>query len=180
MTDKPQRLPVEPSTGKLPVMPVVVPRQPAIVGAGPQKPGRQNKNLRIVLGAVILGLFCLCSVVGIARFVSRMKSEMEERTAVISVLDSYMQYMMAKDIESAHALFPSQAKLRVPKSKLEERIEGTKYIAFQGYQSLSILGIRAVADMDTDSQYGIAAKMVTAQVMYRDDSQGILGAVLEK
>ncbi|MBN2003569.1 MAG: hypothetical protein JXA21_09460 [Anaerolineae bacterium] len=149
-------------------------------GTNASPPAKSKKVLWVIL-ALVVGVSCLASVICFATFGYGLVKTAREKAPVESVLDSYMQAMADKDIESAYALFSPRAQRQIPLSKLQELIEGNNYVVFEGYQSLSVqtLNIKAVANTNPDVPQGTVAE-VTGIVAYDHDVQGKFTGTLEK
>ena len=146
----------------------------------PTQPKKSNKKLWLV-AALAIGALCLASIVCVAVAALGVGKVALEKAPVQSVLDSYMQFMVEKDFESAYTLFSSRAQRQVPISKLQEMTEGNNYILFEGYESLSVqnLNISAAANTNQDAPQGTVAK-VTGIISYEGGIQGGFNGTLEK
>jgi hypothetical protein len=104
-----------------------------------------------------------------------------ERAAIEVVLDQYMQAMDDKDVERAYALFSERARRQVPIGKLQELVEGSNYLIFEGYQSLKVQNIRLMATVNTnpDMPQGDVAQ-VDGVVNFEGGIQGTFNGTLEK
>ena len=105
---------------------------------------RSNKNLWIIAG-ITIALICICSIICLALIGTGVGKVMVERAPVEAVLDSFMNYMEAKDVESAYALFSPRVQRQIPIDDVQEMIEGNNYVLFDGYQSLSVQNINLTA-----------------------------------
>ena len=123
----------------------------------------------------------MCSVVCIVLAALGLNKINSEQAPVISVLDSYMKFMVEKDFESAYALFSPRAQRKFPLSKLEEMLEGNNYIIFDGYKSLELNNLNVSADLNTnpDLPQGTVAR-VTGTLTYEEGIQGSFESILEK
>lgn len=141
---------------------------------------KSKKNLWIILG-VALGALCLGSIICVAVIALGAGKVAVEKAPIEAILDSYMKYMVAKDTESAYALFSPRAQRQFPTSKIQELIEGNNYIIFEGYQSLSVqsLNISVAAYTNPDVPQGTVAK-VTGIIAYENGIQGTFNGTLEK
>ena len=141
---------------------------------------KPNKKLWVIAGGVA-SLICLCTTICVVAVALGVGKGMVERKPVESVLDSYMRYMVAKDIENAYALFSPRAQRQIPLSQLEELVEGNNYVIFEGYQSLSVqsLQLSTGASTNPDTPQGNLA-IVTGIISYEDNFQGNFNGVLEK
>ena len=144
------------------------------------KPKKTHKLLWVTL-SIVFGVLCLCSVICIAAFALGVGKTALEKEPIESVLDSYMSYMTAKDVDKAYALFSPRARRQLPISIFQEMIEGNNYIIFEGYQSLTAKNINmgTAANTNPDMPQGTVAK-VTGTIMYKGGIQGTFNAILEK
>ena len=103
----------------------------------PPPPRRSNKRYWIISG-IVLGILCLCSIVCIALVVSGANKIQSAQAPVLSVIDSYMKFMVEKDAKSADALFSPRAHRIIELSNLEKDLVGSNFAIFEGYQSLEL------------------------------------------
>jgi hypothetical protein len=106
---------------------------------------------------------------------------MVERAPVEAVLDSFMKYMEANDVESAYALFSPRVQRQIPIDDVQEMIKGNNYVLFEGYQSISVQNIKLTAAVNTnpDLPQGTVAN-VKGFIEYSDGFTGNFTATLEK
>ena len=153
---------------------------PDVISSPPKK---ANKKLWILLGVVVCLIGC-CSIICIAVIglgVYSANKSVDERAPVMAVLDSYMRYMVARDAESAYALFSPRAKRQIPLSEIQAMFEGNNYILFDGYQSLTVTDFTITKGVNTnpDVPQGTVAK-VSGTITYKGGFQGSFSSVLEK
>ncbi|MBK8619095.1 MAG: hypothetical protein IPN96_18705 [Anaerolineales bacterium] len=141
---------------------------------------RSNKNLWIIAG-ITIALICICSIICLALIGTGVGKVMVERAPVEAVLDSFMNYMEAKDVESAYALFSPRVQRQIPIDDVQEMIEGNNYVLFDGYQSLSVqnINLTAAANTNPDLPQGTVAN-VNGFIEYVDGITGNFTATLEK
>jgi hypothetical protein len=170
MMDESQQSITEPQQEQPPIPGVVLPSQLK----------RSNRKYWIISG-IALGVLCLCSIICIALVVLGANKIKSEEAPVISVIDSYMKFMVAKDAESAYALFSPRAQRQVPISKVEELLEGNNYIIFEGYQKLDLtnFNVSAALNNNPDLPQGTVAT-VTGTITYDGGIQGTFNGTLEK
>ena len=65
---------------------------------------KEKKNLWAIAG-IVIAVICICSVICLALVGTGVGKIMVERAPIESILDTFMKDMVAKDIESAYALF---------------------------------------------------------------------------
>lgn len=162
-------------------MPQPKPENPPLAPVDiPPLPKKSYKGLWIIACLSIVAL-CLCSIICIATIALGVRGIIVERAPVESVLDTYMKDMMAKDVESAYALFSPRAQKKLAISDLQELTEGNNYILFEGYRNLSIqnFNVTAGATTNPDAPQGIVAR-VTGIINYEGGFQGSINAILEK
>jgi hypothetical protein len=147
--------------------------------ASPQ-PQKTNKNLWKIAG-IVIGVLCLCSVLCLVLIGAGVGKVMVEQRPVEIVLDTFMQDMVAKDIESAYDLFSPRSQRQTPSADLEKMIQGNNYKIFEGYESLSLenFNLRAAANTNPDVPQGTIAEAV-GSVSYTGGFTGKFNAVLEK
>ena len=144
------------------------------------QPRKSNKKTWIILG-VVIGVLFLCAVVCFAIFGASMFKIYTEKKPIESVLTAYMQYMSAKDSDSAYNLFSPRVQRQMPISVIKDQLEGNNYFLFEGFQDLSAtnLNISISANADPDLPQGTVAT-VTGTIDFEDGFQGTFDAVLEK
>ncbi len=137
---------------------------------------KENKN-RWTIVVVVIAVICICSVICLALA----GASMVERVPVESVLDAFMKDMVAKDIESAYALFSPRAQRQIPIDEVQKLIDGNNYILFEGYQNLSVQSLNFAASVNTnpDLPQGAVAN-VNGFIEYSDSFTGNFTATLEK
>lgn len=151
--------------------------EPNVISPTPKK---SNKNLWIIAG-ITIALICICSIICLALFGTGVGKIMVERAPVEAVLDSFMKYMEAKDVESAYALFSPRVQRQIPIDDVQEMIKGNNYVLFENYQSISVQHINLTAAVNTnpDLPQGTVAN-VRGFIEYSDDFTGNFTATLEK
>jgi hypothetical protein len=144
---------------------------------------KSNKNLWLILGilGIVVAVICLCSILCVVLGATSLGKGIAEGAPIESVLDSYMKYMEAKDVESAYALFSPRVQRQIPTSTIQELTVGNNYVLFEGYQSLSVqtISIGAVVNANPDIPQGTVAK-VSGTISYEGDFQGTFNGTLEK
>ena len=137
---------------------------------------KENKN-RWTIVVVVIAVICICSVICL----TLAGASMVERVPVESVLDAFMKDMVAKDIESAYALFSPRAQRQIPIDEVQKLIDGNNYILFEGYQNLSVQSLNLAASVNTnpDLPQGAVAN-VNGFIEYSDSFTGNFTATLEK
>ena len=137
---------------------------------------KENKN-RWTIVVVVIAVICICSVICL----TLAGASMVERVPVESVLDAFMKDMVAKDIESAYALFSPRAQRQIPIDEVQKLIDGNNYILFEGYQNLSVqsLNLAAAVNTNPDLPQGAVAN-VNGFIEYSDSFTGNFTATLEK
>jgi hypothetical protein len=148
--------------------------------SAPIEPKKPRKKLWLILGT-IAGILVVCCISAIVIAVIGGIRSAQEREPIEKVLDTYMKYMVQKDIENAYGLFSSRAKRQFATSKLQEMIEGNNYVIFEGYQSLSVDGIHMTQSVNTnpDIPQGLVTN-VNGTISYEDDFKGSFTGTLEK
>jgi hypothetical protein len=143
-------------------------------------PKKSNKNLWIIAG-ITIALICICSIICLALIGTGIGKVMVERAPVEAVLDSFMKYMEANDVESAYALFSPRVQRQIPIDDVQEMIKGNNYVLFEGYQSISVQNIKLTAAVNTnpDLPQGTVAN-VKGFIEYSDGFTGNFTATLEK
>jgi hypothetical protein len=146
----------------------------------PSQSKRSNKKYWVISG-IALGVLCLCSVLCITLVALGANKIKSEEAPVISVIDSYMRFMVARDADSAYALFSPRMRRQFPISKAEELLEGNNYFVFEGYRSLNLNNLNISKDLNTnpDLPQGTVAR-VTGTITYEGGIQGTFTATLEK
>jgi len=158
--------------------------QPEITSLTPDTvyppPRKSNKKLWIIIGTAV-SLLCIGAILCVLVIVFISKKVMTEKAPVETVLDAYMEFMAAKDIDGAYALFSPRAQRQIPISDFQNMIEGNNYVLFEGYQSLSAeqLNINAVVNSDPDVPQGTVAN-VSGFIIYTESIQGTFTGTLEK
>lgn len=144
------------------------------------QPKKLNKKLRIIFG-VVIGVICLASIICFTANEFGSYKVAQEKAPVRSVLDTFMNYMVANDVENAYALFSPRVRRQFSISKIQELTEGNNYVLFDGYQYLSIqnLTIGATVNINPDVPQGTVAT-ATGMIMYKGGIQGTFNATLEK
>jgi hypothetical protein len=153
------------------------PVSPVVISPPPKK---SRKNLWIILG-IAVSLLCFGSIICVSVIAFGAGKVAAEKAPVEAILDSYMNYMAAKDPERAYALFSPRAQRQIPISEIQEWIEGNNYILFEGYQSLSVqnLNINFAINTNPDVPQGTVAE-VTGIISYEHGIQGTFNGILEK
>jgi hypothetical protein len=157
-----------------------VPSEPQISTPQPAKPQKSSKNIWIIVG-IVVGVLCLCMVACAALFGTSMYKVYIEKAPVEGVLDTFMQNMVAKDVESAYALFAPRVQRQIPIDEVQEMIEGNNYVLFDGYQSLTVqnLNIGGSVNTNPDVPQGTLAN-VDGFIEYSGNFTGRFTATLEK
>jgi hypothetical protein len=181
MTDElPQSKP-ESQQGNSPVLPTAVSPHPS----------KSNKKLWILLG-VAISILCCISIICIAVIepllfnasmmgVDKASTEMAiEKAPIESIIDSYMEYMAAKDAERAYALISPRAQQEIKISKIQELLKNN-YVLFEGYQSLSIYSVNvgAFVNINPNARQGIITS-VSGIITYENDIQRTFSGTVEK
>jgi hypothetical protein len=154
---------------------------PAAYGNFPPPP-KKSANKIWVWVVIGIGVFCVCCAgLCIAGFALLVRSDIVERGPVSSVLDSYMKFMVAKDVTSAYALFSPHAQSQFPISNLQALVEGNNYLVFEGYQGLSFTSFAISVGFytNTNQPQGEYAK-VAGNISYQGGFQGMFNGTLEK
>ncbi len=172
----PDLVPPAQEPGSTPSMPAA----PAAPAAASPTPRLSRRNLWIWAGAV-LALVCLCSMGCLALTATGIGKVLIERGPVEAVLDKFMRAMVARDTQSAYALFSPRAQRQVPISELEKMIAGRNYALFDGYQAVRVdqLQLTAAANLDPNAPQGTIAE-VTGTVQYDGGITGTFTGTLEK
>jgi len=145
---------------------------------------KKKRTIIIVIAVVAIAL-CSCSVIcvvaGGGGLVTGVIKAKQERDDVAAVLDQFMREMEAKNVTEAFALFSARARRQMTVSDLEETIEGSNYILFSGYESITIssLSIKAAVNTNPNAPQGTIAEVVAA-VAYEGDITGKLSCILEQ
>lgn len=142
--------------------------------------GKNPKSRRKIIG-IVIGILALCSLICIGVIGAGLIKVSIEKAPIESVLDTYMQNIVANDIESAYALFSPRMQSQMPKSDIEQMTEGNNIYLFDGYKSLSVQNINISATVATnpDLPQGTVAK-VSGIIFYEGEFTGQFSAVLEK
>jgi len=156
---------------------------PAVPESITPPPKKSHKKVWIIVG-VVLGLLGVCAIIiflCIAVIGIGAGKVLTEKAPVESVLDAYMKFMAAKDIENAYALFSPRARRQIPISQLQDMIEGNNYYVFEGYQSLSVVNIKlsTMVNADPDVPQGTVAN-VSGTITYAGSFNGTFTGTLEK
>jgi len=144
------------------------------------KEKKNLKNLWIIAG-IAIAVICICSVICLALVGTGVGKIMVERAPVESVLDTFMKDMVAKDVESAYALFSPRVQRQIPIDDVQKMIDGNNYVLFDGYKNLSVqnLNLTATANTNPDLPQGTVAN-VNGFIEYSDGFTGNFTATLEK
>ncbi|HNE06467.1 MAG TPA: hypothetical protein PLT08_18205, partial [Anaerolineales bacterium] len=137
---------------------------------------KEKKNLWAIAG-IVIAVICIClALVG-----TGVGKIMVERAPIESILDTFMKDMVAKDIESAYALFSPRVQRQIPIDDIQKMIDGNNYILFDGYKNLSVqnLNLTATANTNPDLPQGTVAN-VNGFIEYSDGFTGNFTAILEK
>jgi len=135
-----------------------------------QQPRKSHRKLWLVVG-IVIGVIVICGGI----FALMAGKVAVEKAPIESVLDSFMKCMVAKDVESAYALFSRSAQRQFPISDLQKLIEGNNYALFEGYQSLSVQGIEVTVSTNSGT-----VATVSGTTRYDDGFQGTFNGDLEK
>lgn len=106
----------------------------------------------------------------------------KEKAPIEIVLDSYMKHMVAKETNSAYALFSPRSQRQISLENVEQLLEGNKYAIFEGYQRLSVgnIQIRSISSgTDPNAAQGTVA-LVVGNIFYAGGVQGVFSGILEK
>jgi hypothetical protein len=160
--------------------PQEIPSEPKISTSPPLQPQKSKKNIWIILG-IALGVLCLCSIACIAVFGTSMYKVSIEKPPVEALLNTFMQDMVAKDVEGAYALFAPRVQRQISIDDVQEMIEGNNYILFDGYQSLTVQNLNLGGSVNTnpDVPQGTIAR-VNGFIEYSGSFTGSFSAMLEK
>lgn len=154
---------------------------PPIEGEIPDTRGKKSrKTLVIVLVALAIGL-CLCAVICVIAGGTGIVRVALERDDVELVLDQFMQAMARKDVDAAYALYSARAQRQMPRSRLEELLQGNNLALFDGYTSLQVMNLNISKAINTnpDLPQGTIAK-VSGSVSYEGGFTGRFEAILER
>jgi len=151
--------------------------QPESINPAPKK---SKKTVWIIAGVILVGI-CICLILCIAVFASGTGSVAKEQKPIMSVLDTFMKEMEAKNGENAYSLFSPRAQKQTPITDLEKMYEGNNFLLFENYVGLTIqnLNLTAAANIDPNLPQGNVAN-VAAIINYSDGFTGELTATLEK
>ena len=146
----------------------------------PNQPQKSKRNIWIIVGLVAV-VVCLCLIACIALFGTSMYKVSIEKAPVEAVLNTFMEDMVAKDVESAYALFAPRVQRQIPLEDVQEMIEGNNYVLFDGYQRLTVQNLNLGGSVNTnpDVPQGTLAR-VDGFIEYSGDFTGRFTATLEK
>ena len=120
----------------------------------PPQSKKSNNGPRIGLGIVIVVfLIAILWIVYVAMEIDKRT----EKAQIEFVLDTFMEHMIARDLESAYALFSPRAQQQFALSYLQDmRASYISHSLFTGYQSLSVqkLDFTSVANTGADILQG--------------------------
>lgn len=144
------------------------------------KPPKLKKSIRGIFG-VAVGVLCLGSIACLAILGILMNKVNTEKAPIELVVNDFMRYMADRDVESAYTLFSPRAQQQIPRSKIQEMLEGNNYLLFEGYQSLSVsnISISFVVNTNPDVPQGTVAK-VTGIINFEGGIQGSFDGTLEE
>ncbi|RPI31162.1 MAG: nuclear transport factor 2 family protein [Chloroflexota bacterium] len=144
------------------------------------QPKKSRTILWIVLAVSIVGT-CLCTIVCVAPFIVAGAKVAAERAPVESVLNDYMRYMAAKDVDSAFALFSPHMQEQTPVEYMQYLVAEGNDAMFSGFQSLTVDSLRLGSETSTDptQPQGVTA-YVSGTISYSGGFTGQYVAILEK
>jgi hypothetical protein len=157
-----------------------IPSEPKISPPVPTQPQKSKRNIWIAIGLAVVVL-CFCLITCIALFGTSMYKVSIEKAPVEAVLNTFMKDMVAKDVESAYALFAPRVQRQIPIDDVREMLEGNNYVLFDRYQSLTVQNLNLGGSVNTnpDVPQGTIAR-VNGFIEYSDNSTGSFTAILEK
>lgn len=143
---------------------------------------RRRKTIIVVAIAAALGLcLCVCVVAGGWSMLTGIIRGALERDDVTAVIDEFMREMEEEDAAAAYALFSTRAQAQMPQSGLEEQLEGSNSVLWEGYESaeLTQFAINMAFSTNPDAPQGTVAQ-VSGTVTYQEGVRGSFTAVLEE
>ena len=144
------------------------------------KIGNEGKLVLIIIAVVCL-VICLCAVLCIGTGVFSIRNLVKENAQVKTIVDTFMQDMVANDIDSAYALFSPRSQSQTSEDDLRNMRSGSNAALFQGYDEITIHGLNIEMANSTDSNapQGMIAN-VSGLIQYKNGKIGQFEAVLEK
>jgi len=123
----------------------------------------------------------MCSIAIVAVYLGTRGGISAEQEPINAVLDEFMTYMVAEDIQSAFALFSPHVQEQVSVDQLNKLLQFGDNILFKGYESIAVSNItlNTGVNLNPNGPQGKNAQ-VRGNVYYRDGSVGDFTAVLEK
>ena len=144
----------------------------------PASTSKSKRNLAVLM--IVGALACLCLTVAAYATISGVMSFSNDTSAVLSVLDEYMQAMAKKDIEAAIALFLDEGDKHQLKAQHEKMVEGPNFALFDQYQSLELGNANIGLQTGGDGEPEGTVAHVDGLVHYWEGSTGSFEAVLVK
>ena len=135
---------------------------------------KPRRSIWLILG-VIAGVVLLCLAIVITNVIISSKKTAVEEAAITSILDNYMKYMVARDVENAYALFSPEFKEVFSLSDIEGLTKGQTYELFEGYQSLFIQVSRFSTVVSTEKTMRDVAR-ISGTITYEGNIQGVFEA----
>lgn len=147
----------------------------------PSAAPRRKWKLLLAVGGVLLLAPCVCCG-GISALIGRnIYLAATEREAIQQELHQFMTHMENKQIPSAYALFSARAQGLVPRSQLQDAVNGPMYAHYEDYEQISItfVNVTSTVDSNRSKPQGTVAS-VRGTVSYAGGVQGTFGATLER
>ena len=143
------------------------------------KIGNEGKIVLIVIAA-ILGLICLSALFCIGLGVFGIGSVVKENAPIKEVVDTFMQDMVANDIDGAYSLFSPRAQEWTSRDDLGTMRSGGNAVMFQGYEGVRINSINIQSGVNNgDGPQGTTAE-ISGKILYESGKKGDFEATLEK
>ncbi len=135
---------------------------------------RPVKTILIVAGAIFISLILCCGILTLPSL-----RGVRDQDEIIGVIDTFMEAMADQDVERAYALNAEVVQEQLPISKLEELVEGSNYVLFDGYQSIEVTQFNPRNSVNTNpnAPKGLNAK-VSGKVNYSGGYTGTFNATV--
>ena len=143
------------------------------------KIGNDGKIVLIIIAAVCV-MICLCAMLCIGTGVFGIRGVVQEQAPIKQVVDTFMQDMVANDIDSAYGLFSPHSQEYTSKDDLDALRSGKDGAIFQGYEGVRINSINIQSGVNAgDGPQGTTAE-ISGKILYESGKKGEFEATLEK
>lgn len=149
----------------------------------PDLPLTKAKKWRPSFFTIVLISMCCLTFIAFSIYSANLikPDNAADKASIQELIDQFLQYLSARDVQKAYDLFSTDAKKNTPKSVLEKMVSENYAVLFLGYQTSEItsIEINSGLDLSKEAPENRVAK-VTGLLHYEGGATGKFDAYFDR